>query len=44
MTKPFGNAGEKTVVIRYAGDELVAASEETLTLAVREAKKSKKNK
>lgn len=44
MAEPFGNAGEKTVVVRYAGDELVAASEETLTLVVREAKKPKKNK
>ncbi|WP_341231888.1 ExeM/NucH family extracellular endonuclease, partial [Nocardioides salarius] len=44
MTKPFGSAGEKTVVVRYAGDELVAASEETTTLVVRKAKKVKKNK
>lgn len=44
MTKPFGSAGEKTVVVRYAGDELVAASEESTTLVVRKAKKVKKNK
>ena len=44
MAEPFGNAGEKTVVIRFAGDELVAASEETTTVMVREAKKPKKNK
>ncbi|GHJ58325.1 hypothetical protein NOK12_08440 [Nocardioides sp. OK12] len=42
MVKPFGNAGEKTVVVSYAGDDSVAPADLTTTLEVREPKKNKK--
>ena len=42
MVKPFGNAGEKTVVVSYAGDDSVAPADLTTTLEVREVKKNKK--